>query len=351
MSTNSLQDGWRVADPLQHPEWDQWLAKFPTATVFHTAAWTRVLTETYGHRPAFQAEFRNGYLASLLPVLEVASPVTGSRGVSLPFTDSCEPLLLAETDPAPLYQRTLEYGRSRHWRYFECRSRSAGWPEASPSISFLSHVLNLSDSFDSLFKQLDSAVRRGIRKAGDAGLRVEFRQDAEAVETFYRLHCGTRRRHGVPPQPNRFFRNIGRFVLEPGLGFVSLASTSGKTVAAAIFFHFSKTAIYKFGASDYRFQSLRPNNLLMWESIKRCADLGCSRLNFGRTSAANEGLRRFKLSFGASEQTLDYCKYDFRSGKFVLDHDLAEGWHNSIFRCLPAPLLRLAGKLLYPHLS
>ena len=31
--------------------------------------------------------------------------------------------------------------------------------------------------------------------------------------------------------------------------------------------------------------------------------------------------------------------------------DRAESWMNNVFRCLPLPLLRLAGNLLYPHLS
>jgi hypothetical protein len=66
---------------------------------------------------------------------------------------------------------------------------------------------------------------------------------------------------------------------------------------------------------------------------------------------ANEGLRRFKLSLGASEETVRYCRYVFSSGRFVSDVDRAEGWFNQVFGRLPLPLLRLAGQILYPHLS
>jgi len=74
-------------------------------------------------------------------------------------------------------------------------------------------------------------------------------------------------------------------------------------------------------------------------------------LHLGRTSLANEGLRRFKLSLGASEEAVRYCRYDFSSKRFVSDVDRAEGWFNPVFARLPLPLLRLTGRILYPHLS
>jgi hypothetical protein len=89
----------------------------------------------------------------------------------------------------------------------------------------------------------------------------------------------------------------------------------------------------------------------MWEALKHCAAKGCETLHFGRTSAANEGLRRFKLSFGTREQPLRYFKFDFRKNQFVTAVDRAEGWPNHLFRLLPPPLFRLVGRLLYPHLS
>ena len=90
---------------------------------------------------------------------------------------------------------------------------------------------------------------------------------------------------------------------------------------------------------------------MMWNAIKRYAEHGFARLHLGRTSLANEGLRRFKLGLGAREERIEYYKYDFLEESFVRDTDRAEGWFNRVFRLLPSPLLRLAGSLLYPHLS
>lgn len=202
-----------------------------------------------------------------------------------------------------------------------------------------------------MFKRIDSAVRRGIRKAENAGVRIEFGNSLDAVATFYSLHCQTRKRHGLPPQPFRFFENIARYVLAAGHGFVVTASVGGKAIAASVFFHFGSEAIYKFGASDYGSQQLRANNLVLSEAIKRCSCNGFARLHLGRTSIANEGLRRFKLGFGAREEKIEYRKYDFAKCAFVTSEDRAESWVNQIFRRFPPSLLRFSGEMLYPHLS
>jgi hypothetical protein len=89
----------------------------------------------------------------------------------------------------------------------------------------------------------------------------------------------------------------------------------------------------------------------MWEAIQWCTANGFASLHLGRTSLGNPGLRRFKLGFGAREERIEYLKYDFAKEKFVTDVDRVQGWFNHLFRCLPAPLLRLAGHMLYPHLS
>lgn len=342
--------GGRV-NPLAHAGWDALLAGWPQATFFHTAAWARVLQDTYGHQPHYFCRLARGAIAELLPLMEVSSPFTGRRGVALPFTDFC-PLLASEPDSASdLFAAALEFGRARRWKYFEFRGGVPAGTGASPSLAHHAHILDLSADERALLAGLEPATRRGIKKARAAGLQVRFSQGLEAMRTFFTLHCQTRRKHGLPPQPFRFFANITRHVLEPGHGHVVTAELDGRAVAAAVFFHFGSQAIYKFGASASNAQHLRPNNLLMWEAIRRYAARGFRTLHFGRTSLGQDGLRRFKLGFGASEERLEYCRYDFSRSAFVTDAPRVGSWFDSVSRALPGPLLRLAGAALYPHLS
>ena len=337
-------------DPRAYPEWDSLLLEHSGSSFFHTTSWARVLHDTYGHRPFYLTKVNGSKIHALLPVMEVSSWCTRRRGVSLPFTDLCPPLTSRTPEP-DLYEAALELGHQRGWQSLQCRYHTGDWPGAKPSLSFYSHSIDLQHDSETLLKRTAGSLRRGIRKAEEEGLQISFDTEPDSLSLYYSLHCRTRRKHGVPPQPFRFFANIGRHVLRPGLGFVASARWQGRPVAAAVFFKHGSRVIYKFGASDYRFQHLRPNNLLMWKAIEHCASSGCESLHLGRTSMSNEGLRRFKLSLGADEHTISYAKYDLNHHSFVRESDRAEGPINRIFRCLPSPLFRLAGQMIYPHLS
>jgi lipid II:glycine glycyltransferase (peptidoglycan interpeptide bridge formation enzyme) len=245
----------------------------------------------------------------------------------------------------------VAYGHRRKWRSLECRGNDPERPGVSPSLCFYGHVIDLKQGQQCLLKSFDGAVRRGILKAGREGLRVRFSNCLDSVRTFYALHCATRRRHGLPPQPFRFFENITRHVLARGHGFVATAHREGKPLAAAVFFHHGRQAFYKFSASDYAYQGLRPNNAVLWEAINRFVDGGFDTIHLGRTSLTNDGLRRFKLGFGALEETIEYYKYDFGSQTFVSQIDRSTANFTALFRCMPVPILRLAGEMIYPHLS
>ena len=340
-----------TVNPLERADWDALVAAHPQSTIFHGAGWARVLMETYGHRPQYVVRIQDGRLEGLLPVMEVSSWLTGRRGVSLPFTDFCPALKGAGCDGRGLYQEAMELARRRGWKRLECRSFDGDWTGAGSSLSFYGHEIDLGVGPEKLFQGMESSVRRAVRKAEKSEVKIDFDNSEESMRTFFSLHCGTRRRHGVPPQPWRFFLQIQRCLLNVGRGFLATARLGGRPLAASVFLHDSRNALYKFGASDYAFQQMRPSNLVMWAGMKHCAEQGLATLNLGRTSLSNEGLRRFKLGLGAVEQEVRYMKYDFAAEQFVRDVDRAEGWHNRVFARLPLPVLRLAGSVLYPHLS
>jgi hypothetical protein len=171
------------------------------------------------------------------------------------------------------------------------------------------------------------------------------------MREFFHLHSITRARHGLPPQPFSFFLNIHREIVAQDLGSVVLVRLERQAIAAMVFFHWGKLAIYKFGASEKAYQHLRPNNLAMWEGIRLLAARGFEILHFGRSSIGNEGLRRFKLSWGAAEQMLHYYRYDAVRKCWNTTRDRTEGLHTRLFRLLPAPLNRLAGRVIYSHLD
>jgi CelD/BcsL family acetyltransferase involved in cellulose biosynthesis len=342
-----------TVDPLYDPtDWDRRVYSHPQFNFFHTAAWAKVLCKTYGHTPLFLHVTHARESLALLPFMEVNSLFTGRRGVSLPFSDFCEPLVFGGWGKEELMETLLELGRSRKWRYFELRGGAKTLPSsAAPSVKYYGHKLDLTVGVEELFGRFESSVRRAIRKAEKSGLAVEATNTREAMRDFYQLHARTRRRHGLPPQPLSFFLNIHEEVIKAGLGFITLAKSGTRLVAGTIFFHSGGAALYKFGASDERIQEFRGNNLVMWEGIKRLVGIGLKTLHFGRTSLNNDGLRRFKLSWGTEEELIEYFRFAIRADMWVNSPDNARAFHNRLFCRLPLPINRLAGALIYPHLD
>lgn len=335
-------------NPLEHPDWDERLASQSRTglSFFHSAAWARVLAETYDYEPVYFVSDASG---AVLPLMEVSSPLTGQRAVALPFTDICEPLCADKAEFHKLFRNAVELGQARGWKYLEFRGGESSFKGTEPSLSFYGHIIDIPVNDEVYFSQLKGPVRTAIRKAEKSEVRVEISRDLAAVKEYYLLHCKSRKRHGLPPQPFSFFRNIHRHALLSGLGIVVLARWGNMPVAGAIFFQSGEKAIYKFGASDESFQHLRGNNLVFHSAISWLSKNGVRKLDLGRTAMANEGLRRFKLGWNATETKISYYRFCLRQKNFVSMRDEGSGWHNHIFKALPLPVSRIAGELLYRH--
>jgi hypothetical protein len=173
----------------------------------------------------------------------------------------------------------------------------------------------------------------------------------DAMTEFYRLHCSTRRMHGLPPQPFSFFRNINEFIISENLGLVALASYKGEYISGAVYFHFDGRASYKFGASNRDYQDLRAANLVMWEAINRYIENGYRSFCFGRTNADASGLRQFKNGWGARERIIRYYRYDPAGKRFLGDSAPYREKGYGILTRMPLPLLRAAGRMLYRHMG
>jgi hypothetical protein len=388
----------QIIDPTRFPSWDSMLFRTPGATFFHGSAWARVLSESYGYTPLYFSVIDGEKLGALVPMMEVNSFLTGKRGVSLPFTDYCDPLFdesVESPDRAEMFNKIVGFGKKRGWKYIELRfggeylrnqdsasstqdsgrpsllpapcsplpasmsgvllaprsSFLAPVPAPSPFVTYLGHTMDLARGEKVLQAALRDSTRRNIRKAAARGLDVRITHDLEGIREFYRLHCLTRKLHGLPPQPFSFFKKIHERVISTGQGFVVLASRGGKNIAGSVFFYFGERALFKYGASDRKYQDLRANNLVMWEAVKWFAEKGFKTLCLGRTELENEGLRQFKNGWGAEETRIQYFEYDLPRGSFAPPGKKGAPIYINVFRHTPVPVLNLIGSLLYRHIG
>ena len=339
-----------ILDPIEYPDWDALLLRNGDHSFFHSSAWAKTLKESYGCDPVYFASIEAGQISLLMPFMNVVSPLTGRRGVSLPFTDQCAPFFLRKEFLRTAVEHAIDFGKEAGWKYIEWRDADYFSKEPPPWEVYYTHDLNLLKTESELFSSLKDSNRRNINKAIREGVSIQFDCSLRFLQSFYRLNCMTRRRHGLPPQPFFFFKNVFDFVISKGYGIVVSAFYSNKLVAASVFFHFGKNAIYKYGASNMKYQNLRPSNLIKWEAIKWYRNQGYETLNFGRTEVDNQGLLHFKRLWGSIESPLKYYRYDCKKKAYLQNHPRID-FRNKILAWTPVSILRIFGRLFYKHIG
>ena len=339
-----------IINPLSNPYWNEMLLGCGQSTIFHTANWARMLSESYGYHPVYFTLSEEGDFRGCLPVMEVKSVLTGRRGACLSFSDYCGSLVEGPDQFRLLFDGVLELGKVSGWRYAEFRGEEF-LNQEQPAEVFAHHLLELIPDEKLMHARLRESTARNIKKAVKEGVAVEICQSLQGVRDFYRLHCLTRKRHGIPPQPSRFFDKLHEHLISRGFGFTALARHGQVTVAALICLHFGTNAVYKYGASDNDFQHLRANNLLFWESIKKCAREGFRSFSLGRTELDNEGLLTFKNGWGGSKSVLNYYRYDFATNGFVGSKERSREGVKKVLSKLPINVLRILGEMAYRHMG
>jgi CelD/BcsL family acetyltransferase involved in cellulose biosynthesis len=287
--------------------WSSFVHAWPDASPFHHPRWAGLLAACYGYRPlALALTDRTGFIVAGLPVLDLGSRFGRRRWVSLPFTDSCPPLV-GDSEAGPLADALIEDLAARRVAVFELRAGLPPRPGLHTHVPAVVHRLPLTADAADVARGFSKMHQRNLRRAEGSGVRVAYGTSRQDVDDFYRLHLLTRRRLGLPIQPRRFFDLLAEQVLAAGLGFVVTARVADVPVAAAVFLTWNGMLVYKYGASDTRYWSLRPNHALFWSAIRWGCENGYRVLDWGRTDLPDRGLREFKSGWGATESPLTYA--------------------------------------------
>ena len=340
-----------IIDPLQYGGWDELALSLNGYSFFHSRSWARVLSSAYGYRPYYAVYLKNGCPTAAWPIMEIRSPWSGRKGVALPFSDHCEPLLGKEDQFHDLLDRVFGLARKMKWKTIELRGAGRFLHDSPMAANYNLHVLDLHPAEREMVKRLRSSTRRNINKALKENIEISVDTSIEFLEAFYRLNCLTRKHHGLPPQPLKFFKMLYKHILSENKGIVVLARHHKQTIAGAVFLHFGDTATYKYGASHRDYLSLRPNNLVMWEAIKWYAARGYRKFDMGRSEPDNRGLNQFKNGWGAAARTIAYYRFDVSRNLFIESETTVPPLIHHAFRAMPVPLLRLIGTLAYRHMG
>lgn len=336
----------QTIDPLTDDRWQAFVARSENSTIFHHRDWLSMLRRQYRYPMLARCVVNpRGHIVAGLPFAYVASRLTGKRLVALPFSDLC-PVASLGPDPDGADERLAVIVQREHERTgldTEIRGPLAGIGTAGRS--FYHHAVALDEGLVTVTERFKKNPRRDVARAEREGIEVRHGTSVSDLDSFYQLHLSTRRRQGVPTQPLSFIRRFAQ-LFDRGLGFVLLATFEGTPIAGAVYLQWGDTLTYKYGASSASFLKKRPNHAIFMESIRHGCEQGLRTLDFGRTDLDNDGLRSFKLGWGAAERELAYVKLS-RRGQH--SGDGMPRIAKTIITRTPSLTGRLAGVALYRH--
>lgn len=330
-----------VVNRVPERAWREFLGGEPGATVYHTPEWKRVLERSFGYRPYYLFAVDDaGDVRGLLPMVLVRSRLFGARLSSLPLSHKCgyvgDPAFLPMVVEAAL---GLYAGRVKKGTV-EIRE-GMGEPFLE-SRAFSTYVLELGPTVEETWRKLHRSVKRRIKQAERAGVRVELSDDIGDLKEFYEINCRVKKTKGVPCHPLRFFRSILREM--PEYSRLYVARVGGEIAGGGLMLYFGSTVIYGYGAAESRFLKHHPYHAFIWRAIEDAVREGFGYFDFGRVHSGNTGLAEFKRQWGTEEIPLTYSYYP-KAPKLGGVRD--KEWLKKLIGGMPMPLYRLGSDWIF----
>jgi FemAB-related protein (PEP-CTERM system-associated) len=282
-------------------DWDRFVASMPCAAGYYSHAWRTILERSFGHETHFLAARTNGVMTGVLPLVHMRS-IFGNFLVSLPFVTYGGLLCRDQASSEALLEAAEDLRSRLGAHHVELRHTLAVNPDLPARRHKVAMVLALAQSEGEMWTGFNAKVRNQVRKAQKAGLETVWGEE-ELLDEFYAVFVRNMRDLGTPVYARSFFANILAGL--PGVTRIVLIRRQGKPAAAGLLYWHGETLEIPWASSIRDYNSLCPNNLMYWESIRHALRLGLRRFDLGRSSFGS-GTFRFKEQWGAKPETLQW---------------------------------------------
>jgi hypothetical protein len=314
------------------------------------------LRRTYGYEPVVYTTTPPGRdIANGMVFCRVRSWLTGSRLVSVPFSDHCQPLVDNSEAFAELMSSLAGRLEREGWKYIELRPLSSddlsleGDTLLAKSETYCLHIIDVRPDLDTLFHSFHKrSVRHKLNRAERENLIYEAGHSEALLAKFYNLLILTRRRHQLPPQPLMWFRNLIDCLGDKVT--IRIASKDGQPIASVMTLYYGKSLVSKYACSDDRLHHLGGVPLLIWKGIQECKQEGATSYDLGRSEPENTGLVTFKDNWAAARSALTYYRYP-PCHSLHSASDLRTRVFKHMFSHMPDLLLVASGRFLYRHIG
>lgn len=283
-------------------DWDDYVYRHPTSSIFHLTAWKRVIERTFRFESRYLVVQRENQICGVLPLFLVTNVLQGRTLISSPFAVYGGICADDDETASSLRAAACRIAEQEGVQHLELREQ---WPTSAPQFQtkelYVTFDLELPQSADELQRRFPRDTRYMIRKAGKNGLRAIW--DNRELDTFYEIYSHSFHNLGTPVFPKKLFRTV----LEEFGEQCELTTVwhARKALAAVLSFRFRDWILPYFGGSLMEGRTLAANNFMYWEVMKRALESGVRHFDFGR-SKLGSGSHAFKTQWNMRERPLPY---------------------------------------------
>ncbi|MHA7871389.1 MAG: FemAB family XrtA/PEP-CTERM system-associated protein [Hyphococcus sp.] len=288
--------------------WDRYVMQHPEGTFFHLTGWGRLVEAAYGYEPLYLCARIGDEVAGVLPLTDVRAPLLGRSLVSTAFSVGGGPIGNSPEVVSALLRAAVGIGEGRKVRHIEVRGGDAapgGWLERTGVYASFEIPIfaDAEEQLSGIPRKRRADVRKAIALEQSGDLRIRTGHDPAA---FYALYARSLRAHGTPVFPERFLREL--LDAFQGRTEMSFVDYQGAPVCGLVSFFFKDAVMpYYVGATNTA-RSCYAFDLLYWSTMRRAAERGFARFDFGR-SRLGTGPYRYKTLWGATPRPLTYYNY------------------------------------------
>jgi lipid II:glycine glycyltransferase (peptidoglycan interpeptide bridge formation enzyme) len=182
--------------------------------------------------------------------------------------------------------------------------RKIGFNTLHDAVS-CSFIVNLDRPEDELWRGLEKRTIRAIKKARREGITVkEADSEKELGELYSVYETWSKKMRGVFPLPKKAFEGLWKNLVPKGYAKFMVAKLNEKIIAETVFLGMKGSLGYFNNANLDEFSGLRPNHIIVWETMRTCSKNGYKILDLYGTPCTEDenhpqhGLYLFKRGFG-----------------------------------------------------
>ena len=271
----------RELPELSARDWDDTMASYDDARVFHSSAWLQSLDEALpGQVVRFQIEMEGevcghwcGFMIKKFGIKVFGAPLPGTA------TDYMYPLFKQPPAVAGFLKAVRTWASERRvglieigGEYFDDPSLSAAGYRLHPSRTYR---VDLAGGADAVWQRLKPTMRNKVRKAEKHGVTIiedtspTFARDFSAM-----LRAVFNRQGKAPSYDQRRIETVVRILTDAGRLSALTAMRDEERLASVILLHDARTVYFWAGASYPSAYPLGANDIIQWRALQLAISRG-----------------------------------------------------------------------------